>query len=45
MSSNLSFILTKIYLYVTAAVSGPEYSGELATSDLMVTFVFAAVVG
>ena len=32
-------------IYVTAAVSGTKYSGELATSNLMVTFAFAAVVG
>ena len=30
---------------VTAAISGTEYSGELAASNLMVTFAFAAALG
>ena len=30
---------------VTAAVSGTEYSGELAASDLMVTCDFVAAIG
>ena len=29
----------------TAAVSGTEYSGEWAASDLLVTFAFAAALG
>ena len=33
------------YTYVTAAISGTKYSGELATSDLMVTVAFAVAVG
>ena len=30
---------------VTAAVSGTKYSGELAASDLMVTFTFMVAIG
>ena len=33
------------YIYVTAAVSGTEYSGEWAASDLLVTCVFTAALG
>ena len=29
--------MVKLYICVTAAVSGTEYSGEIAASDLMVT--------
>ena len=32
-------------IYVTAAVSGTEYSGELAASDLLVTFAFVMAIG
>ena len=31
--------------YVTAALSGTEYSGELAASDLMVTCMFTVALG
>ena len=33
------------HLYVTAAISATEYSGELAASDLIVTFAFAVAIG
>ena len=33
------------YPYVTAAVSGTEYSGEWAASDLLVTYTFVVVFG
>ena len=38
-------VKANLNICVTAAVSGTEYSGELATSDLMVTFTFAAAIG
>ena len=33
------------YIYVTAAISGTEFLGESAASDLMVTFTFMAALG
>ena len=33
------------YVFVTAAISGTEYSGEWATSDLLVTCAFRGGIG
>ena len=35
--------MSSTYPYVTATISETEYCGELATSNLMVTFAFAAM--
>ena len=44
MPFDLGFFTSSVK-YVTAAVSGTEYSGELAASDLMVTCMFMVTIG
>ena len=43
-SQEITFV-SKGKIYVTTAVSGTEYSGKAAASDLMATFVFAVAIG